>query len=792
MGKDESFYIIRKEDDAFDQAWNAVAMDLPKPDEGLWDSRERAATYDDGWAKVLVNPDPKNAQGYRSGQLFAFEITVNEKLAPMRFTTRLRGEVVTRVPGSKREEEERHQLALDSPAIEMTYLGPGGYTLDDPVSNPFRQTYLIPKRGLCSCGQTHWLPSSYETKDGPVKVRYWFEITGQRLHTSESRLRWTGKTRLSELDGREPPRVLAIPLQLVGDWYSPRCFSRDVDALVLGRTDQDPPTSVSNRDGEVHVMRYLLEHERPTFPLADSKNRESEKSLVSPEPTVSSLRLVHRIVTIEREGALAALNYRFEVSLGVHQHGPQYRALYDCLLRAHPVATLRLIRSSTIVPPEPKDGTDAKGKGKGKAKASTLAHGITLPPIVQVEQFGKTHTTDKHYVSTELRLVGPPGEKERAQEVFVKFDGYLALSMEEYGAEIDKLSAKQGARLILPTRVQACNAEVRYDLIAELTHPVIDAPTGTCSLRAKDVRIDLPASLAQRLQHRPTPDPSRSTFARKSERESESFAFEMLSIARREGFITEEEYVRLALLPTEDLGDAIGDLVFSQRQQQGQHQRQARDDVAASSHTGEPTVATVGAQLPPYEPPSDRVGALSLDEKRPEGPAYATANGDDFAPPPSYPADDLSTATTGNEHASTSGGGGRFSRIFSSFGRRPSSSTAPFVAGPSRFEISSPISHLPPAASGSLPPPPPAAPPLSPFARPRPPIALPAPPPAPSRTPGSVSEAEEPAASEEPPSWEETVRDDMIEDWVAASVAIGTDADEEAPVPVGRERSEIP
>ncbi|TKA52051.1 hypothetical protein B0A53_04711 [Rhodotorula sp. CCFEE 5036] len=524
MGKQESsFYVIHKPDDAFDRAWASAAATPtpPKPDEGLWTDRKHAATYEgNGWVNVVVNPDPNKLPGSRAGQLFAFEITANESLAPMRFTTRLRGEVVTSMPASTsregnlsgekgeapKDEQHRHQLLLDSPVIEMTYLGKRARTLDDPVSNPFRQTYLLPKRALCSCGSTLLLPSS--CADGRVQIRYWFEIVGQRLNSSESRLRWKGKNRLPDMDERHSAKVLAIPVRITAERYSPRYIPSPDDLAMAGTSRNEPPVSVSQRGDETLTTRYFLEDERPKLAGFD----------------VSSLKLVYRITT-PNEGP-ASLHVRLEVSLGIYQDGPRYRELCDSFAKTHLSVTFHLVRQTMIVPPAPTpapEPEDRKGKGKAKAKSTSLPHGVAVSPFVESDTFGAPLQIDKPYISTDLRLVGPPGVKERAQELFLKFDGDLVLAC---GVTVDAKTRESELQSALPSRVQACNAEVRYDLVADLTDP--SAPS-TSSIRAQDVRIDLPASLLTGLQQQSRPSVPTQT--------SETFPTRMLSIAREAGLV---------------------------------------------------------------------------------------------------------------------------------------------------------------------------------------------------------------------------------------------------------------
>ncbi|GAA5904889.1 hypothetical protein JCM6882_003234 [Rhodosporidiobolus microsporus] len=125
-------------------------------------------------------------------------------------------------------------------------------------------------------------------------------------------------------------------------------------------------------------------------------------------------------------------------------------------------------------------------------------------------------------------------------------------------------------------------------------------------------------------------------------------------------------------------------------------------------------------QLPMYEPPSASDPPPPRDEKRSAGPpppSSAPSAATDAAPP-SYPGPTPSATSTRD--------------------RLPLASM---------FSSTSSVVVLPP------PPPPP----------PQPSPPPPPPPPA-------------PAAPEAPPTWEETVRDDMIDDWVAASAVLGEDA----------------
>lgn len=92
------------------------------------------------------------------------------------------------------------------------------------------------------------------------------------------------------------------------------------------------------------------------------------------------------------------------------------------------------------------------------AKSSPLPHGVTVSPFAESDTVGVPLRVDKPYISTDLRLVGPPGVKERAQELFLKFNGDLVL---EGDAMIQARSKEEGSRSALPVRVQACTAEVR-------------------------------------------------------------------------------------------------------------------------------------------------------------------------------------------------------------------------------------------------------------------------------------------------------------------------------------------
>jgi hypothetical protein len=115
-----------------------------------------------------------------------------------------------------------------------------------------------------------------------------------------------------------------------------------------------------------------------------------------------------------------------------------------------------------IVPPAPTpapEPEDRKGKGKAKAKSTSLPHGVAVSPFVESDTFGAPLQIDKPYISTDLRLVGPPGVKERAQELFLKFDGDLVLAC---GVTVDAKTRESELQSALPSRVQACNAEVRW------------------------------------------------------------------------------------------------------------------------------------------------------------------------------------------------------------------------------------------------------------------------------------------------------------------------------------------
>ncbi|GAA5883850.1 hypothetical protein JCM3774_005797 [Rhodotorula dairenensis] len=694
MGKDESsFYVIRRHDDAFDKAWSIAAHDPPKPDEGLWRDGKAAATYDgdDDWIKIRITPDPHTAQGYRSGQLFAFEITVKEQLAPIRITTQLRGETLASIPslrangsgsdkkGKGKEQpdadaQHRHQLPLDSPTIEMTYLGPGAKTLDDPVRNPFRQTYLVPQCGLCSCGQVRTLPSSCDRE--PIRVRYWFEITGHRLHTSETRLSWRGKSRLPDLDDKQRTQVLRIPIRIAAGGYAPRCILYNDTYPAPGLSQKEPPASVWQRSGECHSVRYFLEHERPSLSLGSSAGAAGGEESKS-KALISSL----------------AKDPPRSISASKSRSGFISKALgMELSMQAY---------SQPISPPK--------------------FNLVSAAPFVQVEHIGRLLRLDKHYLSTELRLVGPPGAKDSAQELFVKFAGDLVLTREDYGANVDENSAPQ---LVLPTRAQACNAEVRYDLVAELIKPTTVPSLTVCSVRATDVRIDLPASLASR-------------FERQSRFESlrpqntlDGLAFDTLSIAPpwQGGHNGSEVYDSRVALASGVYGSSGIPAPTT-----------APSEGTSRARAGAGTSDPFAVQLPPYEP---RVrDERSPDEKSPGRATALPAASLNHPELPLYSAQDSPLSSTGLSATSTSqstdpsASGGRLARMFSSFGRRSFSDSPAH-----RLVISSPVVPMPP----------------------------------------STTVARLPHQEAPPPSWEDAVRDDAIEDWVVASVALGT---EDPPTP---------
>lgn len=257
--------------------------------------------------------------------------------------------------------------------------------------------------------------------------------------------------------------------------------------------------------------------------------------------------------------------------------------------------------------------------------------------------------------------------------------------------------------------------EDSYDLVADLTDP---SGPSTCSIRAQDVRIDLPASLLTGLQQQSRPPVSTPA--------SETFPTRMLSIAREAGLVAPSQYEWMSGLSSETLAILVPASASARAGPSPRSQAAAESD---------------GAQLPAYEPslPSSLSMATPRDEKRRAGTAATDATGDrELVPPPAYPASRESTAGRAGETPSSSSAsntpGGRFSRLLSSFGRA------------SAAQAETATARHPLVVSAPMPPPP----------------TSPAPNPAP--------EQEAP-----PPSWEDTVRDDAIEDWVAASLVIGTD-----------------
>lgn len=260
--------------------------------------------------------------------------------------------------------------------------------------------------------------------------------------------------------------------------------------------------------------------------------------------------------------------------------------------------------------------------------------------------------------------------------------------------------------------------EDSYDLIADLTDP--SAPS-TTSIRAEDVRIDLPASLLTGLQRQSRPPVSTPA--------SETFPTRMLSIAREADLVAPGQYEWMLGLSSETLAIAIPASTSARAGPSPRSQAAAESD---------------GAQLPAYEPSTlsssaSPAAADHRDEKRRAGTAATDVTGEsEPVPPPDYVASRESIAGHAGETASSSSArndpGGRFSRLLSSFGRA-SAAQAETATARRALVVSAPM------------PPPPTSP-----------------------APNPEPEPEAP-----PPSWEDTVRDDAIEDWVAASLAIGTD-----------------
>lgn len=229
-----------------------------------------------------MTPNPNSRCGHKPGSVFAFEYYVDEALAPIRITTQLcgiietdasqlepdsTGSICSSKKGKERVAIDRHALVLDSPATEITFLGPNASTLDDPVKNPIRHTYRIPDRATCACeNERHRLPSARES--GPVQVRYWFEMTGQRLTDERERLGWKGKGPAPEVTTDEPLR-LSIPVRVVGDWQSPR-FLRD-------GAYQDNNIESSTTIFGVQSVRRFSPAEQPSF----------VKGVLTPSITVS-------------------------------------------------------------------------------------------------------------------------------------------------------------------------------------------------------------------------------------------------------------------------------------------------------------------------------------------------------------------------------------------------------------------------------------------------------------------------------------------------------------------------
>lgn len=279
------------------------------------------------------------------------------------------------------------------------------------------------------------------------------------------------------------------------------------------------------------------------------------------------------------------------------------------------------------------------------------------------------------------------------------------------GSSIDYSARQRNTPALTPCYIYS------YDLVADLTD---STGPSTCSIRAQDVRIDLPALLLTGLQQQPRPPVPKEA--------PETFPTRMLSIAREAGLVTPGQYEWMSELSSETLASQL--IPVSTRARAGPS-RPYR--VAADSE---------GAQLPAYEPlsPSSSSVVTPRDEKRRGGTAAIDATGEsELVPPPAYPASRESNAGHEGEASTSSssarnGPGGRFSRILSSLGR----------GSPAQAETATARRPLV--------------------------VSAPTPPPPTSLVPDPAPEQEAP-----PPSWEDTVRDDAIEDWVAASLAIGTD-----------------
>ncbi|GAA6006583.1 uncharacterized protein JCM10292_005998 [Rhodotorula paludigena] len=351
---------------------------------------------------------------------------------------------------------------------------------------------------------------------------------------------------------------------------------------------------------------------------------------------------------------------------------------------------------------------------------------ILRSPIQHEEALVEMRTTQRKVV-TELRFIsGAEGDNIRAEEVFLDFDGSIEVPRtpsngDERGDTKGKGKEKmrdegsdQRQEGLLP-RVRSCNIEVRYDLVASFR---FSDKSAAQEIRATDVRLDLPASLSDPVQR----------------------VNGIASITNGPDGGGSQVEVDAARFPA--LAALYGGTPSASSS--------SVPVTSASATTPRYTAGargTAGAPLPPYEPTPGATPTIadSKDSLRAQ-PVVAQDSGAAL-PPPSYAARDESGAASGQPGAETtdraaaserSGGRGSFASRF---------------LRAARGSRSSAVSSEPNAAPGTM---------RS--------TATPAGPPPPVDEPAPVHEA--------PPTWEETVRDDMMDDWVAASVAFGGDDEE--------------
>ncbi|BGP26670.1 hypothetical protein Rt10032_c11g4388 [Rhodotorula toruloides] len=601
-----------------DTSWRTLALSAALPGEDV---------YESDWVTLTVRPPVGRGRGYPPGTVFEFEATIPLSHQPMDVKAGLQGVSEVYRP---LEARESHGLftATESNAI---VLGKTFFTeSSDPVEHASRPCHFVLRlsdRVECSCpaSKRSGMPTSWTSAD--CAVRYWVELTAEKLVDTR---RWKGKGKaVMSPSGQvyRRPSQLDLP-PAIRDELTP---------------ESEWETTTSGRHTKKRFEQFSERNQR-------FAHRITSLNLPSNDFTSSFPRFY--------ESQNPSLHYKLAVSLGVHTY-PGVQQFLDDLGRGSLTGDSCTESFATL-------SVERKVRVKRRMVHAHFDH----PPVIstqpcQVSPNGHDWSAQlrnvRYKVEHDMRLVGPPGERGvRAEEVFLKFEGHLVLQQD---------SSWQDALALAP-RVKSCNIEVWHDLIVTFQ---LSPDTQGVSMRVRDVRFDLPASLAHPHDHRTSSEQS-----------------------------TSQSSVQVDPGRFPALAALYGGT------------RTSIPGVAGPSGSSRPRD---DGQLPPYVPPEGAATGL-VDAKA----SLESSTSVSGAAPPSY------DAVASSPAASTSTSAPRTSIIRGMFGRRT------FIADPA-LSSSSSCPHIP--AYGA--------------------------------TPSSALDTV--LARDAPPSWEETVREDLAEDWLPAAVA---------------------